>query len=95
MAEAAYPLPSETTDTAIGRFLKEQYPHLDPAYYTTFLELVRNFELRSSPAVKIDDVYFVRRLCETIFRDTIIPEQHRRKKALGELQAPAEELDIT
>jgi AbiV family abortive infection protein len=91
MTEASYSLPSDTADTAIGRFLNEKYPRLDLAYHATFLELVRNFEQRSSlVVVKIDDVYFIKLLCETIFRDTIIPELRRRKIVADELTTPAD-----
>lgn len=79
MAEISYPLPSETTDAAIGRYLDERYPELDRPHYASFLELARNFESRSNAVVKIDDVFFVKLLCETIFREKIIPFVRQRR----------------
>ena len=90
MAEASYPLPSEDTDKAVGRFLSEKYPDLDPEHHANFLELMRKFEQRSNPVVKIDDVYLMKLLCETIFRETIVPEMQRRKRAANNsFESPA------
>jgi hypothetical protein len=89
MAEASYPLPSEDTDKAVGRFLNEKYPDLDPEHHASFLGLVRNFEQRSNPAVKIDDVYLIKLLCERMFCETIVPEMQRRKRAVeGSPESP-------
>jgi hypothetical protein len=92
MVEAQYIKPNESVDGAIGRFLNEKYPDLDPPEHAAFVELVRNFEeQRVTATVKIGDVYLLKLLCETIFRDLIVPEVLRGKKhAVAELgKSPA------
>jgi AbiV family abortive infection protein len=79
MEEASYLLPSEAKVDALRRFLGEKYPNLDRP--DAFVDLFSNFERRlTSAVVKIDDVYLMKLLCETIFRDSIIPEVSKRKK---------------
>lgn len=81
LAEASYVLPSETPVYAIRRFLKEKYPDLDQP--EAFMDLIHKCEQGAgggTPPVKIGDVYLMKLLCETIFRDTIVPDIHRRKE---------------
>jgi AbiV family abortive infection protein len=79
LAEASYVLPSETPIEAIRRFLKEKYPDLDQP--EAFMELINKCEQGGGPPpVKIGDVYLMKLLCETIFRDIIVPNILRRKK---------------
>jgi hypothetical protein len=91
LAEASYILPSEPVETAIQRFINEKYPDLDPA----FMELVKKFEQGGSspPIIKIADVYLMKLLCETIFRDIIVPEILRRKKS-GDAEASSSDVKI-
>jgi hypothetical protein len=57
----------------------EKYPDLDEP--EAFGELIKSFELGAKPLpVKIGDVYMMKLLCETIFRDVIVPETIRSKK---------------
>ncbi len=92
MTEALYRLPSEEVEKAIGRFLSEKFPDLAPEHHTTFTQLVRDFEQRTNPVVKIDDVYLMKLLCETIFRETIVPEIQRQRRALdGPPESPADD----
>jgi AbiV family abortive infection protein len=79
IVEAAYVLPSETLDVTTLRFLLEKFPSLDDPQ--TFGELIKSFEQRSAlpPTVKIGDVYLMKLLCETIFRDVIVPKIIREK----------------
>ena len=59
---------------AASRFLKEKYPDLDPPEHDWFVQLIRTFDRREgTPVVKLGDVYLLKLLCETIFRDAIIP----------------------
>jgi hypothetical protein len=64
----------EPWDQVIGRFLKEQYSDLDPPEHEAFVKLVGVFEghVREPVAVKPVDVYLMKLLCETLFRDTIV-----------------------
>jgi hypothetical protein len=74
VAEAAYAAPSETADAAIGRFLSDRYPALDPPEHAAFIELMQNFEQRSAEVkITLADVFLMKCLCETIFRETIMP----------------------
>ena len=74
MVEAKYIKDSESIDVAAGRFLKEKCPDLDPPEHESFLQLIRTFDQREgTPAVKLGDVYLIKLLCETLFRDAIIP----------------------
>jgi hypothetical protein len=76
--EAAYVLPSESLDVTTRRFLLEKYPDLDEP--EVFCELIKSFEQRAAPVtVKIGDVYLMKLLCETIFREVIIPKIIRSK----------------
>jgi hypothetical protein len=55
------------------------------------MELVKKFEKggTSPPTVKIGDVYLMKLLCETIFRDIIVPNNLRRKRPSdGEPSSP-------
>ena len=79
MVEASYILPSESAETAIGRFLDEKYPGLDDQ--AKFLAVIGKYAEQGRPQnVKIDDVYLMKLLCETIFRDIIVPQMLRRKE---------------
>src|ERR1700730_16260846 len=74
MVEAKYINDGESIDVAASRFLKEKYPDLDPPEHEAFLQLIRRFDRREgTPVVKLADVYLIKLLCETIFRDAIIP----------------------
>jgi hypothetical protein len=80
MVEAKYINDSESIDVAASRFLKEKYPDLDPPEHESFLQLIRTFDRREAmPAVKLGDVYLLKLLCETIFRDAITPAVMRSK----------------
>jgi AbiV family abortive infection protein len=87
LAEASRVLPSEPVEAAIQRLINEKYPDLDP----TFMELVNAWGKTSSPpTVKIGDVYLIKLLCETVFRDIIVPDILRRKSSGdGEPSPPA------
>jgi hypothetical protein len=74
MVEAKYINETESIDVATSRFLKEKYSDLDPPEHESFVQLIRAFDRREgTAAVKLGDVYLLKLLCETIFRDTIIP----------------------
>jgi AbiV family abortive infection protein len=80
MVEAKYINDSESIDVAASRFLKEKYSDLDPPEHESFLQLIRTFDRREAmPAVKLGDVYLLKLLCETIFRDAITPAVMRSK----------------
>ena len=83
MIEANFTQPSEPWDQAIGRLLREKYPDLDPPEHLAFVNLVGAFDNRSheQPLTKPIDVYLIKLLCETLFRDTIVPAalEERRK----------------
>jgi hypothetical protein len=80
MVQANYIKDGKSMDVAAGRFLKEKYPDLDSPEHEAFLQLIRNFDRREgTPVVKLGDVYLIKLLCETIFRDVIAPEVMRRK----------------
>lgn len=74
MVEANYILPSERLSLAIGRFVDEKYPGLDRDAHSQFIGLIDSFETQPATTVKITDVYLMKCLCETIFRDTIVPK---------------------
>ena len=79
MVEASYILPSKSAETAIGRFLDEKYPGLDDQ--AKFLAVIGKYAEQGRPQnVKFDDVYLMKLLCETIFRDIIVPQMLRRKE---------------
>jgi AbiV family abortive infection protein len=72
MVEAKYINDGESIDVSASRFLKEKYPDLDPPEHEAFLQLIRAFDRREgTPVVKLADVYLIKLLCETIFRDAI------------------------
>jgi|ERR1700730_102859 len=74
MVESKYINDGESIDVAASRFLKEKYPDLDPPEHDWFVQLIRTFDRREgTPVVKLGDVYLLKLLCETIFRDAIIP----------------------
>jgi hypothetical protein len=74
MVEARYINDGEAIDVAAGRFLKEKYPDLDPPEHETFVRLISTFDRKQgTPIVKLPDVYLIKLLCETIFRDAIMP----------------------
>jgi hypothetical protein len=76
MIEARFPHHSdEPWDQIIRRFLKEKYSDLEPTEHEAFVKLVGIFEghVREPVAVKPVDVYLMKLLCETLFRDTIVP----------------------
>ena len=86
MSEASYRKADEQVGAAIGRFLDENYPSLDRPEHRDFVALANAFEARSSKvAVKIGDVYFMKLLCEAIFRDNIVPAFHNSRKLLRHL----------
>jgi AbiV family abortive infection protein len=81
IVDAAYASSSETADAAIGRFLAEKYPDLDPQEHAAFVELIKDFEQSAKPVkVSVADVFLMKLLCETIFRDTIVPAIVRQLK---------------
>jgi AbiV family abortive infection protein len=74
IVEAVYASSSETADAAIGRFLAEKYPDLDPKEHAAFIELITDFEQGTKPVkVTMADVFLMKCLCETIFREVIVP----------------------
>ena len=80
LAEASYVLPSETLLDAVRRFLKEKYPDL--YRLEVFMELVNEFEQgKGLPSVKIGEAYLMKLLCETVFREIIVPDVLRRKRS--------------
>jgi hypothetical protein len=80
MVEVKYINDRESIDVAASRFLKQKYPDLDPPEHEVFLQLIRTFDRREgTPLVKLADVYLIKLLCETIFRDAIIPAVMQNK----------------
>jgi hypothetical protein len=80
MAEAKYLTDGESLDVAVGRLLKEKYPDLDTPEHDLFLQLIRAFDRKEGkPVAKLGDVYLMKLLCETIFRDAIVPAVMQRK----------------
>jgi hypothetical protein len=80
MAEANYVRDGEAVDVAAGRCLTEKYPGLDPPAHEAFVRLIGAFDKKQgAPTVKLDDVYLIKLLCETIFRDPIMPSVLRSK----------------
>jgi hypothetical protein len=74
MEEANYLLSNESASVATGRYLDATYPSLDRPAHKAFVELVDAFEARRNTPVELGDVYLMKLLCETIFRDLIIPK---------------------
>jgi AbiV family abortive infection protein len=90
MAEANYVKDGESIDVAAGRFLREKYPDLDPAEHEAFVGLISAFDQKQgTPAVKLSNVYLIKLLCETIFRDSIMPAV-MRSRSHSEGNGPAE-----
>jgi AbiV family abortive infection protein len=84
MVEAKYVNDGESIDVAAGRFLKEKYPDLDPPAHEAFVRLISAFDRRQGARVaKLPDVYLIKLLCETIFRDAIMPSVLRNKSHRG------------
>jgi hypothetical protein len=84
MVEANYVKEGESVDVAAGRFLKEKYPDLDPVAQEALVLLISAFDQRQgTPVVKLSDVYLIKLLCETIFRDMIMPSVLRSKSHEG------------
>jgi hypothetical protein len=80
MVEAQFINGREPIDVSASRFLKEKYPDLDPPEHEAFIQLVRTFDRREgAPVVKLANVYLIKLLCETIFRDAIIPSVMQSK----------------
>jgi hypothetical protein len=79
--EAKFSEDQEPTDAAVERFVKEKFPQLDPPERDKLLDLVRtlNQQPQIAPSVKLGDVYFMKLLCETIFRDSIMRSALRRR----------------
>ena len=74
MVEAKYINDGESIDVAASRFLKEKYPDLDPPEHEAFVQLISAFDRKQKmPVVKLPDLYLIKLLCETIFRDAIMP----------------------
>jgi AbiV family abortive infection protein len=81
MIDASYLLEGEAVESAIGRFLAERFPELDQAEHVAFVKLVAQFEQNAGAStVTLGDVYLIKLLCETIFRDEIVPDLRRRSK---------------
>ncbi len=84
MVEAKYINDNESIDVAASRFLKEKYPDLDPPEHEAFVRLISAFDRRQgTPIVKLPDVYLIKLLCETIFRDAIMPSVMQSKSRGG------------
>lgn len=80
MIEAKYVDKRESIDFAASRLLGEKYPDLDPPQHEAFVQLIRAFDRREiTPVVKLADVYLIKLMCETIFRDAIIPSVMQNK----------------
>jgi hypothetical protein len=80
MVEAKYIDDGESIDVAASRFVNEKYPDLDLLEHEAFVQLIRTFDRREEmPVVKLADVYLIKLLCETIFRDAIIPTVMQNK----------------
>lgn len=79
MMAVSYLVGSETPEAGVSRFLTERFPELDQAEHASFMNIVAQFEKNASaPTVKLADVYLMKLLCETIFRDEMVPGLHRR-----------------
>lgn len=84
MIEAKYINDEETIDVAASRFLKDNFPDLDPPEHEAFIRLIGSFDRRQgTPVVKLPDVYLIKLLCETIFRDAIVPSVMKGKSHEG------------
>jgi hypothetical protein len=86
MGEASYFRTDELSQQSIERFLIEKYPALDPVEREAFMRLVSAFEARSAEGntVKPGDVVLMKLLCETLFRDSIIPATMARLRSRSE-----------
>jgi AbiV family abortive infection protein len=80
MVEAKYVEKGESVGVSASRLLNEKYPNLDPSEHDAFVRLIGDFDRRAEvPMVRLSDVYLLKLLCETIFRDAIIPSVVQRK----------------
>jgi AbiV family abortive infection protein len=75
---------SEKVDQAFGRFLKEKYPPgLEASEHEKFVGLIKAFEEQRPVTVKMGDVYLIKLLCETFFRDNIVPHVLQERQLLA------------
>ncbi len=72
MIEADYKEPEEHTISAIGRLLREKYPDLETGEYEAFLALLQKLDAREQVSATPGDVFLLKLLCETLFRDAIV-----------------------
>lgn len=78
LATSSYLEDGEAIPSATARFLTESFPELDEAEHTAFVQLIAEFERQNSPPVKLGDVYLIKLLCETIFRNRVLPAEHAK-----------------
>lgn len=84
MIEAKFINDGEAIEVAASRFLKEKFPELDPPGHEAFVRLIGALDRRQgTPVVKLPDVYLIKLLCETIFRDVIMPSVMQSKSRSG------------
>jgi AbiV family abortive infection protein len=74
MEEAGYLRTGETISAGTSRFLNERFPELDRFEHAAFIGLIDTIQTQQTTSAKIGDVYLMKLLCETIFRDDIIPK---------------------
>jgi AbiV family abortive infection protein len=81
MEDANFLEKDESTDHAAGRFIDEKFPELDPPERESLLSLIRALHQRpqTSFSAKLGDVYFMKLLCETIFRDSLMLPALRKR----------------
>lgn len=81
MREVGFSNDIEPVDDAVGRFVKEKFPDLDPPERENLLELIRTLRQRPqvAPRATLGNVYFMKLLCETIFRDSIMRQALRKR----------------
>jgi hypothetical protein len=81
MKEAEFPLEKETFVQSAGRFLKEKYPDLDPAQHVEFVKLLEVFDssIGGQAQMSAGDLALVKLLCETMYRDSIVPNVLKKK----------------
>lgn len=80
VVEANYVQSNEPTSGAVARFLDDKYPSLDRPDHKHLVNLSGAVEAGSNPAVKLADVYLMKLLCETMFRDNIAPTIVKAKR---------------
>jgi hypothetical protein len=75
VVEAQYAKPSEKLSDTIGRLLKEKFPQLDASQHEAFVKLIEAFQASTDEQLKVQpaDAYLIKLLCETLFRDSIVP----------------------